>query len=82
MRTPIASCIFFIAQTLRFLQQYDIEQRVLHNLKLVDSQLKFILSFVDDLLDLRQLRDGIFNLKNAPFNPNEVFEEILNIFSP
>lgn len=30
-------------------------------------QLDFLQSFVDDLLDLRQMRDGIFSLTPTPF---------------
>lgn len=36
------------------------------------SQLNFMQSFVDDLLDFRQLRDGGFSLILLTFDPKEV----------
>ena len=41
-----------------------------------------MLSFVDDLLDLRQLHDGVFSLVSQIFDPNETFTDLINIFKP
>ena len=38
--------------------------------------------FVGDLLDMRQLTDGVFSLTENEFNPNEIFDSVCNIFSP
>ena len=38
-------------------------------------------SFVEDLLNLRMLREGIFTIACESFNPTEVFEFIFNMFS-
>lgn len=46
------------------------------------SQLEFMQSFVEDLLDFRQLKDGKFLLTNAIFNPNEVMQAVIQIFKP
>ena len=50
--------------------------------KLMMSQLTLLQSFVEDLLDLRQLKDGVFTLTNALFDPNETFQVLLETFSP
>ena len=39
-------------------------------------------SLVRDLLDVRQLKDGVFSLQKNLFNPNEVFDLVCNIFNP
>ena len=41
-----------------------------------------MLSFVDDLLDLRQLRDNVFSLVSEEFNPNVILDDLINIFKP
>ena len=46
------------------------------------SQLRFMQTFVEDLLDLKLIRDGILTLDNEVFNPNETLELIKNIFRP
>ena len=48
----------------------------------MENQLNFLQSFVDDLIDLRQLRDGVFILVDAAFDPNETFQQIISIFKP
>ena len=49
---------------------------------LITTQLNFIETFVADLLDLRQLKEGFFSLTNAPFNIHSVLQNILTIFAP
>ena len=39
-------------------------------------------TFVDDLLDLTQMKAGVFNLVPAPFDQEEVFNFILSMFEP
>ena len=46
------------------------------------SQLEFLQSFVEDLLDLRQIRDGDFSLMIDIFDPKEVIKMICLIFGP
>ena len=38
-------------------------------------------TFVEDLLVLRQIRDGVFKLVNAPFDVIKVINDVCNIFS-
>lgn len=82
MRTPIGIAIFFLARCMKMIEGLTLDPQVDKYLKLVHSQLNFCQSFVDDLLDFRQLKDGAFNLTNAVFDPNEVISLIFNIFKP
>ena len=38
-------------------------------------------TFVDDLLDLRMIKDGVFILEHQVFDPNDVLEMVCDIFS-
>ena len=46
------------------------------------SQLNFLQSFVEDLVNLKMLQEGVFTLNNAPFDPNNVFDMVCQIFQP
>ena len=50
--------------------------------KLMMNQLIFLQSFIEDLLDLRQLRDGVFSLVLEPLDVSETLKEICSIFDP
>ena len=39
-------------------------------------------TFVDDLLDLKLMREGIYSLVSQPFQPKDTFELIQKIFYP
>ena len=39
-------------------------------------------TFVEDLLDLKLMREGIFSLRPAPFDPKETFLLVKDIFDP
>ena len=39
-------------------------------------------TFVDDLLDLEQIKNGAFKLIDGIFDPNEVLDSICAIFAP
>ena len=53
MRTPIGTAIFFVTRALSMLPFAQIDPQIVKFLKLVISQLTFMQSFVEDLLDLR-----------------------------
>ena len=46
------------------------------------TQCRFMQSFVDDLLDLKEMREGTFSLVKQIFDPKETFEMVMDIFSP
>ena len=37
---------------------------------------------MEDLLDLKLMREGIFSLRPVPFDPKETFELVKDIFDP
>ena len=88
MRTPLASILFFLTFILKFVQKLELaepntqKQQALKYLNLVQSQVQLMQSYVSDLLDLRQFKDGVFTLASETFNPAEVFTLICNIFNP
>ena len=82
MRTPLGTSQFFLTQVIDALNSADIDPQVLHYLQLIMSQLTFMKSFVEDLLDMRQIRDGVFSLSQAPFSPKEVLALVCKIFKP
>ena len=82
MRTPIGSSLFFLAQILTLLTSVSVDPKVRRYINLVISQLTFVQSFVEDLLDLRTMRDGVFSLVQEPFNPSEVIELVFSVFKP
>ena len=83
MRTPLASILYFIKLLMQLfpgdLASYPKHQKYF---KLVVAQLCLIQTFVDDLLDIRQIKDGVFSLESSTFDLNEVLEEICEIFQP
>ena len=38
--------------------------------------------FVEDLLNLKLMHDGVFTLVQSPFDPNKVFENVCETFRP
>ena len=53
MRTPLGTSLFFLQTILQLLSGATIDPIVRRYVKLIMSQLNFMQSFVDDLLDLR-----------------------------
>ena len=49
---------------------------------LIRSSISLAQSFVNDLLDLRQMHDGDFFLIKEAFKPAEIFELVLSVFKP
>ena len=86
MRTPLFSIIFFLKQIIDILSMTPVPaNRVPQATKycnLMMSQLTFLQGFIEDLLDLKQMRDGVFSLGPEPFDPNQVFENICNLLGP
>ena len=86
MRTPIGSIIYFLNSIVAILTSKEFKRRQLpiavQYCTVMMSQLEFLQGFVDDLLDLGQLKSGDFTLTRAPFDMVEVLELIVGIFSP
>ena len=85
MRTPLSQIIYmldFVTTTIAILPDSDPLKQARRYGKLMRSQLEFMSLFVEDLLNLKMLHDGVFKLNKQPFDPVEVFETICQIFGP
>ena len=87
MRTPIDTVLFFIEQIMSTLSEEEFDPntsiQLSQNLcRLIVSQLELLQSFVADLLDLRQLRIGVFSFTEQPFDVLNVIMNIYSIFAP
>lgn len=80
LKTPVQSVIFFFHRLKRNFPNFEDKELALKHFKLIFYQLMLIQSFVDDLLDLRQLKDGVFTLTCNLFDPNQVIEQVCDIF--
>ena len=49
-------------------------------LVLMERSLVLVQTFVNDLLDLQQIKNGVFKLVDEVFDPNETLELISSIF--
>ncbi len=85
MRTPIDSIIYFVS-----LLNTMVSGRSTVGLNhtdaakyctLIMSQLTIMKAFVNDLLDQRQLREGVFSLDMSPFNPMREIENVVDLLS-
>ena len=47
---------------------------------LIISQISLMQSFVEDLLDVRQIKEGVYELEKKAFDPNEILTLIGEIF--
>ena len=93
MRTPIQNCLFFIQQLELFftllIRQYRQKDYVYSEkdlssqqkyVRLVKTQLLLTQTFVNDLLDLKQIKEGAFSLTSRPFDPNEAIKLVIEMF--
>ena len=89
MRAPLDSTPFFVKQIINFLKCLrsiagfekvlpGLEQSI-KDLHLVKVQLKLMKTFLRDLLDARNLKEGHFTLKETVFDPNKTFTFVCNM---
>ena len=50
--------------------------------RLIIAQLTLMMTFVDDLLDMKQLKEGAFSLDPSIFSPLSVIKQVIDIFTP
>ena len=87
MRAPLLNIMFFLNQVMRIIklqltEDNSVKKELKHYCSLMINQLNFVLSFVEDLLDLQQLKSGNLQLAHNIFDPVEVFDLIFKIFEP
>ena len=78
MRTPLQTIIQFLSILTSLVEQNkqaipkDYLLKTGRYYDFMRGQLNLTLTFVEDLLDLKQLGEGVFDLRLLPFDPNEV----------
>ena len=86
MRTPIETMLFMMNMLISFFQQPSLEvgnvPKCIDYCTMIMSQLEFLLSFVEDLLNLQQMRDGVFLLASEPLVVAKIIQGVVNIFTP
>ena len=71
MRTPLYYIIFFAQRVKKFLQSLEGEKAegAKRQIEMVLCALHHLSSFVDDLRDFQQIKEGVFALVQTSFNP-------------
>ena len=86
MRTPLGTVIYFLKQILEIMDKENLPQsfhaKVARYFNFMESQLELTLTFVEDMLDIKQMRQGVFHLQKKRFDPNELLKLIHAIFRP
>ena len=60
----------------------SVSQQCTNYCTIMVSQLELLLSFVEDLLDLRQLGDRLLDLAKEPVNIQEIIKGVCETFNP
>ena len=55
--------------------------RFLETIESIKNQVSLLLCYVNDLLDHRQIQEGVFNPKLKIFDPNKAFDMVINMLS-
>lgn len=82
MRTPLTSSILFLNLLKSIFPDLDNQKLAIKYFKLIFSQLMLVQTFVDDLLDLRQLKEGVLVIAYEAFDPNDLLELVFQVFLP
>lgn len=80
LKKPLNQVIFFVRQIQNMFPLVEEQGNARKCIKHIYAQLLLMQSFVDNLLDLRLIKDGIFPLTISVFDPNEIFDRVCTIF--
>ena len=75
-RTPLGTSLMFLESLLK----QDLSENTRYVLLLIVSQLNLLLSLINDVLDMKLIKQGVFEQKMEEFDPREVFQFILAMF--
>ena len=81
MRTPLSATSNFI-DVLMEMDLGNDRRKANRIMGLIKYQIRMLLCFVNDLLDLRQISEGVFEIKPTVFDPNNVIQLIVDMFEP
>ena len=88
MRTPLQTIVQFLNMLTSLIesQHFNLPKQYVDPVKkyygFMNGQINLTLTFVEDLLDMKQLKEGAFGLSLQPFDPKEVLQLIEAIFQP
>ena len=78
MCTPLGTILFFANAITETCSCPESNKYLL----LIKSQVAMMQSFMGDLLDFNQLKDGVFSMSREPFSPSEVIQNVCQILGP
>jgi signal transduction histidine kinase len=78
IRTPLNGIIGLTYLT----EKLDLPDEALKNLKKIDTSSKFLLSLINDILDLTKAENDKIELHPEPYSPREFYDYIDSVFKP
>ena len=82
MRTPLTAVQTFIDNLIEMQNGPENPKLACKIMNLIKYQIHMLLCFVNDLLDLRQISENLFQVKASVFDPNLVIQLIIDMFEP
>ena len=84
LRTPLETSILVMKEIINFFNDTDNNVRInaylQQTFEQILTQLQFMSCFIEDLLNLQQIKMGSINLENQPFELIEVFNFVTEMF--
>ena len=83
MKTPLLTTVFFLKRIIEIIQSakvFHLDNPIHKYCKMMLCQLEYLQTFIDNLLFLKQMRDGVFNAENIAFDPNAVLNQICEVY--
>ena len=77
MRAPLGSMQQYIELLTKLSLKPENKKRIKHFLKMIQFQIVLMFGFVNDLLDLKTINDGVFQQKNTVFDPNKILKFVV-----
>ena len=83
MRTPLGTIQQFVMLLMTLGPSAVDRKQAKHFLHLIKYQVSMLLGYVNDLLDLKQINQGVFEQNVTVFDPNkEVFDMVIEMLGP
>ena len=76
-RTPLGTALMFLDTVLSMIQG----AQAIKFIQLTKSSLNLLLSLVDDIVDLKAIKENEFTIKKSVFNPYQAFDFVRQLMS-
>ena len=76
-RTPLGTALMFLDTVLSMIQG----AQAIKFIQLTKSSLNLLLSLVDDIVDLKAIKENEFTIKKSVFNPYQAFDFVRQLLS-